>query len=431
MTADDRVEILSERRTNRWVGLAGAALATAALGLVLRSAGLLLIAGIGVALVAYERVAAPPPVSLALERRFDPAEPGVGESVTVTLTATNVGDRTIADLRLVDGVPDGVRVVDGDARLATALRPGAATTLTYEIHGGRERSSFEPVHVAVRDVAGVVERRARVSAASETLTWPANAGASTVPLSPRRLGAVGNLATGDGGEGLAFHAVREHQPGDPLGRVDWRRLARTGTLATVEFRRERTATVVLVVDARSAAALAPDDRSETAVERSTAAARALVETFADAGHRTGLAALGPTPCWLPPGRGAPHRRRLQDRLDGHPAFAASGSDASPGSSDGGRGRVLSELPGDATVVFLSPLCDGDATGFVRRIAARGRSIAVLSPDPTTTETTGQRLVALERRQRLRTIRSLGVAVHDWDPGESLDRVLARAEGRSP
>ncbi|SFR88091.1 conserved repeat domain-containing protein [Halomicrobium zhouii] len=438
MTDADRVEILSERRTNRWVGLAGGALAAAALGLVLRSAGLLLVAGVGVALVAYERVAAPPPVSIALERRFDPAEPGVGESVTVTLTVENVGERTIADLRLADGVPDGVRVVDGDARLATALRSGAATTLTYEIRGGRERTAFDPAHVAVRDVTGVVERRARVAAATETLTWPTNADASTIPLSPRRLGAVGDLVTRDAGEGLAFHAVREHRPGDPLGRVDWHRLARTGTLATVEFQRERTATVVVVVDSRPAANLAPGEHSETAVERSSAAARTLVETFGDAGHRTGLAALGPTPCWLPPGRGASHRRRLQDRLAGHSAFAASGADSADTadtvdtgseSSDDGRGRVLSEPPGDATVVFLSPLCDGDAAAFVRRLVAREFSVAVLSPDPTAAGTTGQRLVALERRERLWTVRSLGVAVHDWESDESLDRLLTRTEGR--
>lgn len=433
----DHVEVRGDRETDRWLGLAGATLATAAFGLVTRSAGLLLVAGVGVALVAYGRVASPPPVSLALERRFDPPDPGVGERVAVELTVANVGDRTIPDLRLADGVPDGLRVTDGDARAVTALRPGATATLEYEVAGGRARCSFDPAHVASRDVVGVVERRARVAATTDALTWPATTAESVLPLVPRRLGAVGPLATDEGGEGLAFHAVREHRSGDPLSRVDWNRRAKTGEFATVEYQRERAATVVIVVDARPAARLAPADGGETAVDRSLAAASALVAAVDDAGHRVGLGALGTDECWLPPGRGAIHRERLQDRLADGGAFTAAVAD---GGGDGRNGdgtdasdavrldRLLNRLPGDATVVFLSPLCDAASDDAARRLAARTRAVTALSPDVTGTGTTGQRLVSLERSERIRALRARGIRVLDWGREASLERLLARAEG---
>lgn len=480
-TGTDRVEVLDERRTNRWIGLSGATLAGAAIALLARSAGLLLVAGLGATLVAYARVASPPTVAIALDRQFDPVDPGVGEPVTVELTIANVGDRTITDLRLADGVPEGTAVTGGAATIATALRPGAATTLQYEIGGDHARRTFSPATVAVRDVAGLVERRARVDAGIDTLAWPSLRPASALRLLPPSFAPVGPLATDEGGEGLAFHSVREYRPGDPRSRVDWRRRAKTGELATVEFRRERVATVVVIVDARPAADLAPGEESASAIERSTAAAGALLEGVEAAGHRVGLAALGPEPCWIPPGRGRDHRERLHRQLataggftaragrDSDEQESATGAESvdeggsrvrtgatTDGAADAGAradtatdeaaesgprndtatdgsgddlAAVLARLDGDASVVLLSPLCDDGSDRISRQLAARTRSLSILSPDPTATETAGQRLVALERAERLQSLRATGLHVVDWPAGASLEHLLAGMEGR--
>jgi len=468
----DGIATLRAGPTERWRGLLGGTLLAAAAGLVTGSAGLVLLAGVGTALLAYGRVVTPPPATLSVERDCTPADPDRDEPVTVELTVTNVGERTLSDVRVVDGVPDGLTVTDATPAVGTALRPGGSVTVTYEIRGSRPRYRFEPVTVVLRDVAGVVERRVECPVDDE-IGWAT--GEATVPLAPKQSLVPGPLPVEDGGDGVALHAVREYQPRDPLRRIDWRHRAKTGDFATVEYQRERAATVVVVVDTRPAADLAPGPGEPTAIDRSVDAAGTLVDTLLDAGHRVGLAALSP-PTLVDPATSERHRRRCHERLAG-PAFSADdGGDGtddaagpiatdSPGdgevraAADGGTAAddtteagdgsddadgaemvdstdetdttaavdtLCDRLPATATVVLCSPLCDRASTTAARRLAARSAGLTVVSPDPTTTGTAGRGLARLERRTRLRRLRGEGVAVLDWQPGESLARSLAAA-----
>lgn len=446
-------ETLRAGRTDRWRGLAGATLLAAAAGLLTQSPGLVLVAGVGTVLLAYGRLVSPPEPTLSVERSFDPADPTGDEPVTVELVVENVGERTLSDVRVADGVPDGLRVTDGDDALGTSLRPGAAATLTYEVVGSRRQYEFDPVTVALRDVTGIVERRVRVSAEG-AVGWGADP--STEPtITPQQSLLPGLLGVDEGGEGVAFHAVREYRPRDPLRRIDWRRRARTGEFATVEYQRERAATVVLAVDTRAAAALAPGSDAPTAIDRSVDAAAHLVDALADAGHRVGVASLSP-PAVLSPSSGERHRRRCHDRLasptfghadevvddtavdgavaDGIGGRADGPTDTERVVTDGGAGStadddvdgLLARLPASGTVVLFTPLCDPGSGAAARRLAAHGYDVTVLSPDPTATGTTGQRLARLERCERLRQLRSRGVSVLDWQPGEPLAAALTTA-----
>ena len=305
--------------------------------------------------------------------------------------------------------------------------------------------------MTVREVVGLVERRARVDPGTDAIVWPTLEPDLALSLLPPAYAPIGPIGTDEGGEGLAFHSVREHRPGDPLRRIDWRRRARTGDLATVEFQRERAASVVLLLDTRPAAAVAPDREAATAIERSVTAASALVEGIAAAGHRVGLATLGPADHWTAPGRGSAHRERLQRRLSDRGALAGDSPAAElDREADLGQetdldqaanlnqetdldqaadlDRLLARLDPDVSVVFLSPLVDEGAGRVPRRLATHVRSVAVLSPDPTAGATPGQQLVALERRERLRSLRSLGLDVVDWPADQSLDRRLVGVEG---
>lgn len=432
--------------TERWRGLLGGTLLAAAAGLVTGSAGLVLLAGVGTALLAYGRVVAPPPATLSVDRECTPVDPDGDEPVTVELTVTNVGERTLSDVRVVDGVPDGLTVTDGTAGVGTSLRPGGSVTVTYEVRGSRPRYRFDPVTVALRDVAGVVERRVECPVDDE-IGWAT--GDATVPLAPRQSLLPGPLPVDDGGDGVAVHAVREYRPHDPLRRIDWRHRAKTGDFATVEYQPERAATVVVAVDTRPAAALAPGPGKQTAVARSVDAAGTLVDALLDAGHRVGLAALSP-PTLVGPATSERHRRRCHDRLAG-PTFSAgdAGRAATDGGTDGADSTVGTDgtetgddsdgtdptaavdtlcdrLPGGATVVLCSPLCDRASVTAARRLAARSDGLAVVSPDPTTTGTAGRGLARLERRTRLRRLRGEGVAVLDWQHGTALDRALAES-----
>jgi uncharacterized protein (DUF58 family) len=417
---------VADRTTDRWLGLVGAAAAAAAIGVVTRTPSLLVVAGLGVALAAYGQLVSHPTPTLELTRTIDPVEPGVGEPATVELTVRNVGDRRLPDIRLVDGVPASLRVVDGTARVGTALRPGASRTITYEVAGGEGSCRFEPATVVCRDVAGLVERRVRVAADVNAITWTREIPETLLPVWPKT-GYPGREPSDEGGEGVSFYSIREHRPGDPLKRVDWNRRAKTGEFATVEYRHRQAAAVELVVDTRHAAAVSPTDTADTAIERSAQAASALFEGFYEAGHQVGLAALPATACWLPPGRGRQHRTRGRQLLRHHRAFSATGTGAATGTCGD---RLLSELPAAAHVVFLTPLCDHESYRLARRMHARGHPVTVVSPDPTAAGTPGQRLVALEREERLGKLRGAEIPTLDWQPDESFEQVAANAR-RSP
>ncbi len=383
---------------------------------------LVLLGGLGVTLSAYDRVAVPPAADISIQRSITPTEPALGERVTVALTVHNDGSRTIPDLRLADGVPTpacsrGVGVAWGGT---TPRRVDDSHLRNYR---GTDRCVFDPATVVVRDVVGVVARRTRVTAEPDTVTWEQPASSALLPLVPAVARRPGTVPVDEGGEGLSFYAVREHRSNDPLSRVDWNQYARTGDLRTVEFRREQSATVVVVVDARAAAALAPRPDAETAIERSTMAAVALVEGLPEDGHEVGVAAYSPHDAWLAPGTSAAHQQQARDLLRTDRAFAATSVTRTPDTT-----KLIAQLPTAANIVFLGPLCDDDSEALVRRLAATGHPVTVLSPDPTATDTAGHRLARLERRERLRRLRAADIAVHDWPAAEPLDESLNGSGG---
>ncbi|MFK8212200.1 DUF58 domain-containing protein [Haloferax volcanii] len=411
--------------TERWTGLDGLVLVAAAAGVFTRESSLLLAAGLGVVVLGYVRVAAIPEVSLRIERDLSDATPDPDDEVEVTLRVTNEGSSTLFDLRVVDGVPPALGVVDGSARLGTALRPGATATATYRVTAVRGEHAWDETVVVVRDPSGAVESRETVDAETTLRCEPELAATADLPLRGLTSKYAGRVETDVPGSGLEFASIREYRHGDPVRRIDWNRRARTGELATVEFREERAASVVLVVDTRSEAHVAPDDEGETAVERSVDAASVAFSALLDGGDSVGVAAFGPDECWLAPSSGVDHRARARRLFATHPAFAPTPPDGAFFPSVAVR-RLRRRLASDAQVIFCSPLVDDYGVSVARRLEAYGHAVTVVSPDPTTTSTVGARLARIERDLRLRELRGSGVRVVDWGD-ESLGVALARAE----
>lgn len=415
---------VTTERTDRWRGVSAAAFIAGALALLARTPGLLLVSGVAVAVVLYARSIPAPPATVAVDRRIADPDAAPGEETTVTLRVENTGDRLLPDIRVVDGVPDGVQIVDGSPQHGTALRPGAGTSFSYTVRVPTGEYEFDPTYVAVRDVAGVAERRTRVTASTdESIAGALPDGSGlTVPLRTQPSRLVGPHSNPETGEGVAFETVREYRRGDPANHVDWSHLATTGELRTVRFQADRTATVVLVVDATPAAAVRPSERAPTAIERSVQAAATVFDPLTADGHRVGLAGLAAQPCWIAPARGADHRLRVRERLAADPGFRAGGESLSLSPT----AWLGSRLPDEAQVVAFSPLCDDAILDCLFELEARGWPVTVVSPDVSGDETAGQQLVTLERRARLRGLRSRGLPVvelpHERDP----KRALARA-----
>lgn len=415
---------MSVRDTHRWRGAAALSLFALAAGALYTAPAALLVAVFGVAFAAYARVFGAPAPDLAVERTVDEADPDPGDEVDVTVTVTNDGG-FLPDLRVVDGVPATLDVVDGSPRFATSLRAGKQASTTYTVEATRGDHAFDGVHVVARDVTGARETRTTVDATTQLASVPDLPELDSFPLRSQTVQRVGRVPTDSGGAGVEFHATREYRPGDPLARVDWNRLARTGDLATVQYREERAASVVVVVDTRAAAHVADED-GEDAVEYGVEAAGGIASALLDSGDQVGVAAFGPHWAWLGPGLGRDHRARLRETLARHRGFARAAPDRRFLGSIVFR-RLRKHLPGDAQVVFCSPLVDADAVEYVHRIEASGHPVTVVSPDVTGWETFGQQVVAVERAARVRALRKRGIRVVDWDVAEKLAVAVATAE----
>jgi uncharacterized repeat protein (TIGR01451 family) len=449
-----------DRTTRRWRGVTAFALLAGALGVLLSRPSLALAGAAGVLFGAAAHTAGPPASSVAVDREVERERAEPGEAVRVTVTVANTGDALLPDVRVVDGVPDGLTVAEGSPRHATALRPGKRATFSYAVRASRGRHRFGPATVLLRGFTGAVERELAVPAAApespseetggetatetEEGTTAAGDEASTsttgrlacaprlgegqaVPLRPQTTGFSGRVTTDFGGAGAEFHSVRSYRPGDPLSRVDWARVARTGEFATRQFREERAATVVCLLDTREETYRAPAPDAPTALERSVMAAGTAFTSLLDAGDRAGIAAWGPTACWLAPGTGGEHRARARELLGTHPAFDPTPPDRTFLSTIARR-RVERRLPMDAQVLLFSPLADDRPVDLARRLDAHGHRVTVVSPDPTARDTAGHALAAVERDRRLSTLRSAGVRVVDWED-EPLATALVRADQR--
>lgn len=428
----------SVRATDRWRGALGVASVVAAVG-ALTATPPVVLAGVVIGAVAVVgQTTGAPSVELTASRDVSPVSPSPGDTATVTLSVRNDGADAIADCRVRDGVPDAMPVVEGTPRLAASLASGATASTSYEVVVPQGDHAFDAPAVAVRDATAstVVDGRLAVESTAVSATQPLP-DVPSVSLGEPPSGRPGRVPSDDAGDGLAFDRVREHRRGDSLARVDWRRYARTRELTTVEYREDRSPTVVLVVDARRTAYVAPRSdatdstatgRARDGVGRSVRAARHLAGALGgtDGTARVGAIALAPDYPTVEPSTGRHAALALGEFLDAVPGL----SSAPPVLDASGAAlatAVRARIPPDATVCVCSPAVDDRLVDAARRVEASGHNVALCSPDPTRADPTsaGDRLATLERRTRLRRLRRSGISVVDWQNGP-LDAALASA-----
>ncbi|QPV62076.1 DUF58 domain-containing protein [Halosimplex litoreum] len=283
---------MSHERVFRWRAGAVAAGTLVALGLLYASPLLLAATTIPLGYVVYGALSSvPADAAVRIDRSFDEATPPPGEAVTVRLTVENVSEATLPDLRVVDGVPDDLAVVDGSARGSFVLRPGESATVAYDVVAKRGDFAFADPVVRLRSLSAGRLVTETVPAAGEAEL------SSLDPVSAAPVGATTPVGTGthptdSGGEGLEFHSTREYRPGDSIGRIDWRRFAKSKELSTVSYREERAVRVVLAVDARPVGRVRPHAGAPTAASLGGYAAERLYETLVDGDVTTSVAAFG-------------------------------------------------------------------------------------------------------------------------------------------
>jgi uncharacterized protein (DUF58 family) len=415
-----------------------AATAAIAVGLATSTPTMLLLAVAGVAYSAYGYLTDVPVPEVALDRTVESTSPVPGDDVAVTLAVENVGDDVLPDLRVVDGVPDDLPVTNGSPRCCTALRPGESTTVEYTVAARRGVHEFGATSLRSRSVSGTDEL---VTSATVPDDLRCRTALDEMPVTDQTIQYTGRVTTEDAGSGIEFHSTRNYRPGDPMNRIDWNRLARTGELTTIEYRQERAVTVVLVVDARKSAAVAPRPDAPDAVDLNAYAAERAALSLLDAGNRVGITVTGSGGDWLEPGAGEAHERRVRETVQGAPETGDHRSSLHRTGthdrfrhdveSDGGMRfqRLREQLPDDAQVLLVSAATDDMPRRLTETLQVHGHSVTLLAPDVTGDDTLGGRYASLQRATTLTSVRRLGARVVDWSPADPLELAVARAVGR--
>lgn len=421
---------MTVRATGRWYGISAVALFCGAVGMLVSQPAVLLSSVIGLVFAAYARLETIPVVDLEIDRTVCEREPTPGDEIEVTATVHNRGG-FIADLRILDGVPPGLDVVEGSPRHGTTLRPGDQATITYTVRARRGSHTFDHTKIIARNLSGTLEQETTLEDENETVLTclPQLVATEDVPLQALTTQYTGRVATESGGEGVEFYATREYRPGDSLSRVDWNRYARTGALSTIEFREERAADVVVLIDTREAAFLSGAGDSEVrVVEHQIEAAGQICAALLDAGDQVGVVSLGPEWCYLPPRSGRDHRARLRQALATDPAFASVPQSGQFFPRVWVR-RLRKRLSGNVQLVAFAPLCDDQGSALLRHLNAYGFPITVISPDVTIETTASERLSRTLRTVRVETLRTAGLRVVDWQPDDPLGVAITHAARR--
>jgi uncharacterized protein (DUF58 family) len=436
----------------RWdVGLV-AALVGIGSGVLLANTVLVAGAVIGLVFALYGSISSvPESVELAATRRFEISGAGPGSEVHVELDIENTGESTLPDLRVADGVPDGCPVVAGIPRASKPLGPGETLRIEYTVVLERGRFEFEDPVCRLRSFAGA-DRRDRTLSVDGDRTLRCGTALEESPRPDATLQHAGNVATDTGGSGLEFYSTRQYHHGDPMRRINWHQVAKTGEFVTVQYRREQAAQTVIVMDCRPAARVKYRQGYPTGSALAVYAAERIYEALDEAGAVTMLTAVGIEtdteslggPGELPwvgpdsPDGAATALFRAATRTAADAAVSASlepDSEPTPDAdaatpktagvrADGGPApgtgsdaamieQLRSHIPSETRVVVCSPLVDGWVLDWVSTLRAHENPCHVLSPDVTGEASTGHRIERIHRRRRIRELGRVGSSVTDW------------------
>lgn len=401
-----------------------AVLLVSAIGVLTSSTGLILVATLGIALAATAQVSSPT-TTVTVSREVSDIDPEPGEEVRVTVTVRNDSEHTMADLRLVDGVPAGVEVTDGSPRFSTALRPGTAATFSYALEAVEGRHQFEPAIVIASDFVGATERIDTVESAGgpTVLACEFETASDSASLRTQLTAQHGRFDGDATGSGVEFDTVREYRPGDPPSRIDWRQRAKTGELSTVELVEPRRPRVVLVVDDREPAYVAPVDGTVPAPRQAVRASVALADRLVADRVPVGVTTVA-SECWIPPGGGERHRERIAETL-GEATAVGWTPPAESVAADAAAERLTARLGADTQAVVFTPLADDGSVELCRRLDAAGHAVTVVSPDCTDSDSVEGAGGRLARWSRCSELRGVGIPVGDYRPGTTTEEVIAR------
>ena len=321
--------------TGRWLGLA---LLVGLIAAIMRQPIVALIA-VGIAAVALlTRVWWSWALrGLTYERSVSQARAFHGDTVNVTLTATNAKPLPLTRLDIADLVSANVSITgrelersdQGPARiLRTLYSLGMYEKVNYTYHVPcRQRGwhRFGPATAVASDPLGLVARREVVGGEARFLVYPRVVPITNLIVPPRQ--PFGDLRPERSviEDPMRMAGVREYQPGDSPKRIHWRATARTGTMQTRVFEPSASPVAAIFLDTITFSFLW-EGQNSALLELAVTTAASMSNQLLAGRHQVGLYANAPIPnrsrtVRVPPGRRPGQLTRiLEDLATLVPAF---------------------------------------------------------------------------------------------------------------
>ena len=306
-------------------------------------------------------------------------------------------DAAVRVLRLEPGERRRVEVSLQAQRWGGYRVGGARIWSTGSLGGVWYAGAIEP-YASVRVLPGV-ERLRTIIAPARTQT------------------AVGMRRSPMRGDGLELAELRPYVAGDHVRRIHWRATARTGVPHVADRHPERSADVVLFLDAF---AELPAGAREQTLTLAVRAAAAMAEAHLQARDRVGVVRFGGALEWLRPGSGVLHALRIADALARSEiimTYVARDVAVVPPAI----------LPTRALVLAVTPLLDDRGARALLDLLARGHDLAVIEIDAPAllgaSEDLALRLWALRRAAIRVRLAELGATVAVWDGNRPLETVV--------
>ena len=281
---------------------------------------------------------------------------------------------------------------------------------------------FGVVFFRLWDQAGLWVAESRQEQRITLSVHPRATAVHTIPT-PRETGApFGIHASRKVGDGTDFADIRRFTAGDRTKRINWAVSLRTRHLHVNQFYVERSAEVVLLLDAFSEIGARPASSLDHCVRATAGLAVAYLRRH----DRVGLLVFGGWVRWIKPAVGPTQYANIVQSL------ARVSITPSAFLHDLSALRE-SMLPRHAMILALTPLVDERFARSVIRLADQGRDVVLLAirtdelseafVPRRANHPLVRRLWLLERDERLRELRGHGVRATNWSPSLPIEAAL--------
>ncbi len=181
--------------------------------------------------------------------RTVPGTGWAGETARFTLIVRSTSRLPRFGLEAQDHLPRWMEHI-GPSVVTLNAAPGGETRAEYDVHL-LKRGAFrlDGFTVTALDPLGIFSFSKKVPAEGEMLVYPTpETITDLLDSGSEKYGFRDLPIAATRGSGVDPDGVREYVPGDPLHRVHWKAVARTGRMNVIEFEESRAVNVVLALD---------------------------------------------------------------------------------------------------------------------------------------------------------------------------------------